>query len=190
MKFFYDSRTDLLGIQFQPPRNKPGKAGKSTKEVMPGVRMGWDERGNLDRIEIRDASRHQPELKNFISELVKEVLSHAKDIPQEILLAIEGTLRLSQEDTPSSKAEDYKPRLSFDAISNVLTTEFRPPFPGEPMMTKREVIPGIVASFTEQGELISMELLQALQHFPALQQFVQQGNEMLAMQHLFRNIGR
>lgn len=191
MKFFYDSRSDLLGIQFQPLRNKPAsKANRSQREVMPGVFMGWDERGQLDRIEIREASRHQPELRNFITELVQEVLRQAQDIPKEILLAIEGTLRLSQDENSGPRDADYHPRLSFDAAANVLTTEFRSPRSGETLMNKREVIPGIVAHFTDQGELLAMEMLQALQHFPALQQFVQQGNEMLAMQHLFRNLSR
>jgi hypothetical protein len=191
MKFFYDSRTDQLGIQFQPARKKPtGKIQRNRKEVMPGVWMDWDERNNLERIEIREASRHQPELKNFIGELVQEVIKNAQDIPKEVLLAIEGTIKLSQEDSPSTRSEDYQPRLSFDAVANTLTTEFRTPKPGEVQMNKREVIPGIIASFTDQGELLSMDMLQALQHFPALQQFVQQGNEMLAMQHLLRNFNR
>jgi uncharacterized protein YuzE len=191
MKFFYDSRSDQLGIQFQPARKKPtGKIQRNRKEIMPGVWMDWDERGNLDRIEIRDASRHQPELKHFITELVQEIISHAQDIPKEILLAIEGTLKLSEDNGPVASEQDYHPRLSFDAIANTLTTEFRTPRPGEVQMNKREVIPGIVANFNDQGELLSMEMLQALEHFPALQQFVQQGNEMLAMQHLLRNFNR
>jgi hypothetical protein len=191
MKFFYDSRSDLLGIQFKPARSKAsGKGNRSQREVMPGVLMSWDERGTLDRLEIRQASRHQPELQNFMAELVQEVLSQARNIPQEILLAIEGTIKLSQDQSSEPQASDYHPRLSFDASANVLTTEFRSPRGNETLMSPREIIPGIVAYFSEQGELLSMEMLQALQHFPALQQFVQQGNEMLAMQHLFRAPGR
>lgn len=189
MRFFYDSHSDRLGIQFQPLRPKTAAKGKQNQhEVMPGVIMGWDERGNLEQIEIRQASHHQPELKHFIHELIQEVLKHAQDIPQEILLAIEGTLRLNQDEHGPVQESDYQPRLSFDAATNVLTTEFRAPRSG--LVHKREIIPGIVAHFTEQGELLAMEMLQALQHFPALQQFVQQGNELLALQHLFRNSPR
>lgn len=183
MKFFYSSRTDLLGIRFKP--GKPGKpeAAARRHEVMPGILMDFDARGNLSQIEIQQVSRHQPHIPQLLEELIQELLRRSSEISQEAMLAIEKTLRLGQE--PASTA-DYQPSFSFDAIANVLLVEFLRPGPGTEMLPKKQIMQEVWANFDNQGQLISMELHGAMQHFPDLQRFVEQGQELLAMQRFFR----
>ncbi len=183
MKFFYDSRTDVLGVRF-----KPGKAEAAAhrQEVMPGVAMEFDKRNHLAYIEIRHASQHQPELGSFIQELTQELVRNSAELSKEALLAIEKTLRLGQDPQSESGGPDYNPCLSFDAVANVLVIEFLRPAPGAELMPKKQIIDGIWAIFDAQGYLVLMELHAALQHFPDLQRFVAQAQELQALQHFFR----
>lgn len=180
MKFFYSSQTDLLGIRF-----KPGKQAAIARkhEIMPGVTMGFDGRGNLSQVDIQPVSQHQPQIPQLMHELIQELLRRSSEISQEAMLAIEKTIRLGQE--PAATA-DYKPSLSFDAVANVLLVEFLRPSQGTDILPKKQIMQEIWANFDGQGQLISMELHAAMQHFPDLQRFVEQGQEMLAMQRFFR----
>lgn len=182
MKFFYDSRTDILGVRF-----KPGKAEAAAhrQEVMPGVAMEFDKRNHLAYIEIRQASQHQPELGGFIQELAQELVRSTPELSKEALLAIEKTLRLGQ-DPVQAESPEYNPCLSFDAVANVLVVEFLRPAAGAELMPKKQIIDGIWAVFDAQGYLVLMELHAALQHFPDLQRFVAQAQELQALQHFFR----
>lgn len=184
MKFFYDSRSDILGIRFKP--GKPEPPGRR-QEVLPGVLMDFDKRGNLAQLEIKQASRHQPDLGQMIQQLTQELVQRSGELSQEALLAIEKTLRLGHDPETSQKMPDYQPSLSFDAIANVLVLEFLRPGPGSELMPKKQVVEGIWAVFDAQGYLVLMELHAALQHFPDLQRFVAQGQEMQALQHFFRS---
>ncbi|MGV3524818.1 MAG: DUF2283 domain-containing protein [Candidatus Sericytochromatia bacterium] len=185
MRFYYDSRTDKLGIRF-----KPGKAETPARrqEVMPGVLMDFDSRGNLIQLEIMRASAQQPELPHFVEELARELAQRSGELAQEALLAIEKTLRLGDDDkSPAELRQDYAPCFSFDAISNVLVAEFLRPDPSVPMMPKKQISPEVAANFNEGGYLVNMEIRAALQQFPDLRRFVEQGQELLAVQHLFRS---
>lgn len=183
MKFYYDSVTDILGIRFVPARK--GETRGQRQEILPGVQAEFDAQGQLVTLDILRASAHQPDLRNLVGELVQEVVRRSKDIPQEILLAIEGTIRLN-DDAPPGSTPQYTPRFSYDARADVLVTEFRTLPKGDVPLAKKEVIPGIQANFDQDGQLLSMEMHYALHNFPALQQFIQQGQELQSMQHLLR----
>jgi uncharacterized protein YuzE len=183
MKFYYDSVTDILGIRFVPARK--GDTRGQRQEILPGVQAEFDAKGNLVVLDILKASAHQPDLRTLVGELVQEVVRRSKEIPQEVLLAIEGTIRLN-DDLPAGQTPQYTPRFSYDARADVLVTEFRTLPKGDAPLAKKEVIPGIQATFDQAGQLLSMEMHYALHNFPALQQFIQQGQELQAMQHLLR----
>lgn len=181
MRFYYSSRQDVLGIFFQPGKS----AGKGRRrEVMPGVWMVFDPRGGLTQLEIQQASQHDPQLKQMVQTLIQEVLRQAEDISKEALLAIEKTIRLG--DDHSEQAADYQPGFNFDAASNVLVVEFFKPPAREDLMPKKQILTNTFATFDQDGRLVSMDIQGAMQQFPDLQRFMQQGQEMLAMQHLFR----
>ena len=180
MKFFYSSRSDVLGIRFKPGKHE---AAARRHEVMPGVMMDFDARGNLAQVEIQQVSRHQPHIPMLMQQLIQELLQRSGEISQEAMLAIEKTLRLGQD--PALQA-DYQPSFSFDAAANVLLVEFLRPTPGTELLPKKQIMQEIWAIFDGQGQLVSMELHAAMQHFPDLQRFVEQGQELLAMQRFFR----
>lgn len=182
MRFFYDSRSDQLGIRFKPGKPEPASR---RHEVMPGILMDFDARGNLAQIEIQQISRHQPDIVHLTGQLVHELIQRSSELSQEALLAIEKTLRLGHEPAAAAHA-GYAPRFSFDAIANVLIVDLLLPSQGSELMPKREILPGTWAVFDNQGQLISMEMTSAMQQFPDLQRFVDQGQELLAMQRFFR----
>lgn len=182
MRFYYSSNADVLGIFFKP--GKPDQKGRR-KEIMPGVWMIFDPRGALVQLEIQQASRHDPQLKQMVQMLVQEVLRQADAISKEALLAIEKTIRLN-DDPQAEQAADYQPGFNFDAASNVLVVEFFKPPSREDLMPKKQILNNTFATFDQDGRLVSMDIQGAMQQFPELQRFVQQGQEMLALQHLFR----
>lgn len=183
MKFFYHTQTDVLGIRF-----KAGSGQEKKKETLPGVSMFFDKKGQLSGIEIVKASEHQPELKTFVGDLLTEITRSAQTLPREVLLAIEKTIKLGEADPNTSEEgiPNFAPRLSFDAMANVVVTEFRELGPGEGLLPKQEIIPHVVASFGDNGHLVTLEMHKALEHMPALRQFIDQGNELLALQQFFK----
>ncbi|PKL76316.1 MAG: hypothetical protein CVV27_10865 [Candidatus Melainabacteria bacterium HGW-Melainabacteria-1] len=182
MKFYYDSRSDILGIRFKP--GKPEAAARR-HEAMPGVIMDFDARGNLAQVEIQPVSRHHPGIAQLVSQLAQELLARSGELSQEALLAIEKTVRLGQ-DPIAGTAADYQPRFSFDAIANLLIVDFLRPVAGTELSPKRQIMQDVWAIFDAQGQLISMELSSAMQQFPDLQRFVEQGQELQAAQRFFR----
>jgi uncharacterized protein YuzE len=58
MKVLYDAETDTLTVEF-----KPGPVAESD-EGKPGVILDYDEQGDLVSVEILDASKHVPEVRN------------------------------------------------------------------------------------------------------------------------------
>lgn len=182
MRFYYDSGHDILGIRF-----KPGQADSGDKkhEVMPGVFMNFDAKGNLAQIDIQKASSQQPDLPQLVEQLVQELLANTKEISQEALLAIEKTIRLG-DDSSDEQNPDYQPGFSFDAINNVLVVDFFKPESRKDLMPKQQILANTFAVFNQQGHLVSMDIQGAIQQFPDLGRFVQQGQELLSMQHVLR----
>lgn len=180
MRFYYSSQSDALSIRF-----KPGKQETAARrhEVTPGVSLGFDGRGNLSQVDIQQVSRQQPQIPQLMQELIQELLQRSSEISQEAMLAIEKTLRLGQD--PAAPA-DYQPSFSFDAVANVLVVEFLRPKPGTDLLPKKQIMQEIWGHFDSQGQLLSMELHGAMQHFPDLQRFVEQGQELLGMQRFMR----
>jgi len=184
MRFYYESQADVLGIYFQPGRPEGQKAARR-REVMPGIWMEFDQRRQLAKLEIHRASQHDPNLKHMVKELVQEITRRSGEMAKEALLAIEKTIRLG-DDPQAAQAVNYQPGFNFDAASNVLVVEFFKPAVREDLLPKKQVADHIFAAFDQDGRLVSMDIQSALQQFPDLQRFIQQGQEMQAMQHLFR----
>ncbi len=182
MRFFYDSRTDILGIRFKPGKPEPAAR---RQEVSPGVIMDFDLRNQLSALEVQKVSRQQPDLPRLMNQLVQELIQRSGELSQEVLLAIEKTLRLGDDPT-SKRRTDYQPCFSFDAVANVLVVEFLRPTQGTELMPKQQILPAVWAVFDTQGQLVVMEMHSAVQQFPDLQRFVEQGQEMLAAQRFFR----
>lgn len=182
MRFFYDSQSDLLGIRFKPGQ---GDSGLKQHEVMPGVSMGFDKQGALVQVEIRQASSQQPDLPQLVTQLVQELVQRTPEISKEALLAIEKTLRLGDDDEAGAEPK-YQPGFSFDASNNVLVVEFFRPASRAELMPKKQILPFVFAEFDQQGHLVSMDIQSALQQFPDLGRFIQQGQELLAVQYLLR----
>ena len=182
MRFFYDSVADILGIQLKPGQDiEPAKK----NEVMPGVWMGFDKKKNLVQIEIKKASQHDPNLPNLIHDLVNELIRNSGALSQEALLSIEKTLRLSEAE-PDEVPPDYSPHFSFDAVSNLIRVVFLQPSSQDNLMPKTQVLEDTLACFNQQGYLVSLEMLNALQKFPDLRRFIDQGQELLALQNMFK----
>jgi len=183
MRFFYDSGLDILGIRFKP--GQVGSDSKPLKEVMPGVFMGFDKKGNLEQIDIKNASAQQPDLPQLVEQLVQELLANANEMSQEALLAIEKTIRLGDDNNKQPDPE-YQPGFSFDAINNVLVVDFFKPESRSNLMPKQQILPNTFAVFNQDGRLVSMDIQGALNMFPDLGRFVQQGKELQAMQNILR----
>ena len=182
MRFFYRSSNDLLGVRFRPgPPERPHKR----HEVMPKVFMEFDAKGNLAQIEIQNASAQQPDLKQMVQNMVQEVMQHADQLSQEAMLAIEKTLRLRTE-PDEAKNLNYSPGFNFDAQSNVLIVNLLAQTQLENLLPKQQVLPHTYATFDEDGYLVSLEIQAAMQQFPDLRKFVEQGQQMLAMQNMFQ----
>lgn len=182
MRFFYRSSNDLLGVRFRPG---PAERAHRRHEVMPQVFMDFDAKGNLAQIEIQNASAHQPDLKDMIQNMVQAVMNQAEKLSQEATLAIEKTLRLSTE-SDDKQPLSYSPGFNFDALNNVLIVNLLAQTQLENLLPKQQVLPHTYATFNEDGYLISLEIQAAMQQFPDLRQFVEQGQQMLAMQNMFK----
>ncbi len=182
MRFFYRSSNDLLGVRFKPgPPERPHRR----HEVMPQIFMEFDAKGNLAQIEIQNASVHQPDLKDMIQNMVQQVMAQADQLSQEVMLAVEKTLRLSS-GPDDGKQLSYAPGFNFDAHSNVLIVNLLAQTQLENLLPKQQVLPHTYATFDDDGYLISLEIQGAMQQFPDLRQFVEQGQQMLAMQNMFK----
>lgn len=183
MRFYYASQSDLLGIQLKPgPEIEPAQK----NEVMPGVWMGFDGRKNLVVVEIKQASKHDPNLPNLVGDLVGELARNSGKLAQEALLSIEKTLKLSELE-PNEQPPEYSPHFSFDAVSNLIHVGFFRPESNENLMPKTQVLPDTLACFDQQGYLVSIEIHNALQQFPDLRRFIEQGQEIVALQHMFNS---
>lgn len=147
--------------------------------------MDFDLRNQLSALEVQKVSRQQPDLPRLMNQLVQELIQRSGELSQEVLLAIEKTLRLGDDPT-SKRRTDYQPCFSFDAVANVLVVEFLRPTQGTELMPKQQILPAVWAVFDTQGQLVVMEMHSAVQQFPDLQRFVEQGQEMLAAQRFFR----
>lgn len=182
MRFYYQSETDRLGIRFKPG---PNEKAQRRHEVMPSIFMEFDAKGQLAQMEILNASQHQPEIKQMIQQMVQEVLKNSAELSKEAMLAIEKTLRLDDEADTAPEVQ-YSPGFSFDAVSNVLVVELIRPSSCKELLPKQRVLPNTFATFDGQGHLVSLEMPAALQQFPDLRVFVEQGQQMLALQHMFK----
>ncbi len=147
--------------------------------------MGFDKKGRLFNIAVSQVSMQQPGLDKMVEDMVQHIVNQSDEISKEALLSIEKTIRLDV-DSEESPPPHYQPHFYFDAPANLLRIELLHGIPGEARLPKQQVLDHTFASFTEQGQLIDLEITAALQQFPDLHAFIQQGQELQALQQFFQ----
>ena len=180
MRFHYSGTHDNLTISFQP-----GKHQKATKshEVVPNIHMGFDKKGRLLNIEVSSVSQQQPGLDVMVEDMVKHIAEQSDEMSKEALLSIEKTIRL---DVGDVEPPHYQPHFYFDAPANLLRIELLHGIPADSRLPVQQILEHTFASFTVQGQLIDLEITAALQQFPDLHAFIQQGQELQSLQQFFQ----
>lgn len=183
MRFHYNGSQNTLEILFQSGRHQ-NKASKS-HEVMPNIVMGFDKKGRLFNVEMKNVSQQQPGLDQMVEEMVQQIINQSATLSQEALLSIEKTIRLDVDDQETEQPH-YQPHFHFDAAANVLRIELLHKIPADKRLPKQQVLENTFAHFTDQGHLIGLEIQSALRQFPALHTFIQQAQELQGLQGFFR----
>lgn len=188
MRLIFDAQRQGMMIEFRPL--KKGQVLNDRREILPGVWLFFNFHGQLMQVEITQSSKHGPELNQFVNHLMTEITAQVKNMPQELLLSSTGPLNLSGEAPPIPVLKSEDLRLFYDSAADVLQIELRRLQPGEITQQPREMTPGVYGFFDQVGQMLRLEIQQALRHYPALKAFVDQGHELLAAEKLLRTFGR
>lgn len=188
MRLIYDALRQALIIEFRPL--KKGQVLNDRREILAGIWMGFNFHGQLMQVEITQTAQHGPELNTHMQQLITTLTAQLQTLPQELLISSTGPLKLTHDPEPSPPLNSEQVRLFYDSGVDMLQLEMRRVQPGETIQQPRELTPGVFGFFDQNGQVVRLDVHQALRHYPHLKLFIDQGHELLAAEKLLRTFGR